>query len=158
MIGKLLALGVIISSTTGLKCFLSSSSISLLRSNDNEYEGYDTKGLVGGGEKNVDVISFMRKPFNKAFFKHVDCEELYPGRATFCVTQQSSVDGAMNTLRACWDGLEEASLGCTTFDMGLGEQITRCFCDTDNCNDFNGGIRCITNNWVIIALFLVLFF
>ena len=151
MIGKLFALGVLISSTAGLQCYLSTSPISRLYSRN--IDGGMT-GFVGGSDTNQDVINNIKYTFNEGnLVRLVDCEEEAPG-AKLCVKQQSSVDGVRHALRACWTD-EGESTGCTEFEVGLGENISRCFCDTDGCNS---GIRCITSIWVTFALFLFLIF
>ena len=151
MIGKLFALGVLISSTTGLQCYLSTSPISRLYSYTTDAV---TKGFVGGSDRNEDVINNIKYTFNKGeFVRLIDCEKEAPG-ATLCVKQQSSVEGVRYALRACWTDDGE-STGCSEFEVGLGENISRCFCDTDGCN---GGKRSITSIWVIFALFLCLIF
>ena len=151
MIGKLFALGVLISSTTGLQCYLSTSPISHLTSTN--IDG-GTVGFVGGSDTNQDVINNIKYAFNEGErVRLIDCEQEAPG-STLCVKQSSSVEGVRYALRACWTDKGD-STGCTEFEVGLGENISRCFCDTDGCN---GGIRCSTSIWVIFALFLFLIF
>ena len=153
MIGTLFALGVLVSSTAGLQCYLSTSPIS--RSTSYNIDG-GTVGFVGGSDTNEDVINNIKYTFNEGeHVRLIDCEKEAPG-ATLCVKQQSSVEGVRYALRACWTD-EGESTGCTDFEDfgGLGENISRCFCDTDGCN---GGIRFSTNIWVIFALFLFLIF
>ena len=153
MIGKLFALGILISSTAGLQCYLSTSPISRLLSVN--IDGSPTRGFVGGSDTNQDVINNIKYTFNKGELQPtlIDCEKEAPG-ATLCVKQQSSVEGVRHALRACWTD-EGESTGCTEFEVGLGENVSRCFCNTDGCN---GGIRCITSIWVVFALFLFLIF
>ena len=120
--------GLLLSSTAGLKCYLS-----------------DKLQLTWTVANNDDEKRKIKHPFSEGTLE--DC-------GSSCVKQHSSVDGEVH--RACWsDYSHRLHKGCTTFDMGLGKQIVRCFCNTDGCN---GGSRKITSLSVMFALILSFFF
>ena len=76
----------------------------------------------------------------------VDCNKVAPG-TTLCLKLEESTGGP--AAKACWKE-EGVTPGCMTHDT-----ITRCFCNTDECN---GGMKTITSTFILPLLFFLSFY